>query len=110
LTAVDAAALEEPTALGHRILAGLSHYFEFSPALMHIQGEVDLVTRTPTIEILHAYRCVSDSDFALCHRYHATLHPVPSDAPATQAVLSMQTDRGVLVFQANGEVGLELPK
>jgi hypothetical protein len=107
LTTEDAVGLNEAVSVGHRVLVALRQYSDDMPAADRIEVDRALITRTPTVEILHAYRYVTDSDFAACRRYHATLHPVPSEAPATQPLLSMQTDRGILVFQISGEVALE---
>jgi hypothetical protein len=110
LTTADAAALEEPVSAGRRVILGLAHYLEKMPAITYGGGGPALLTSTPTVEILHAYRYVTDSDFAVCRRYRATLHTVPPNAPATQPLLTMQTPRGVLVFPLNGEVALEIAR
>ena len=110
LTPADAAALSEAVALGERITRTLAHYFEVTHPPMRIRGDTGLITRTPTIHVLRAVRYLSDADFQLARRYYAALHPMPSEAPATQPLLTMQTDRGVLVFQVSGEVALEPSK
>jgi hypothetical protein len=110
LTAADSAALEEPISVGRRVIVGLTHYCAETPTVTYSGGGPALLTGTPTVEILHAYRYVSDPDFAVCRRYRATLHIVPTDAPATQPLLSMQTSRGVLVFLLSGEAALESTK
>ncbi len=104
LTPADAAALEEPTALGRRVLAALSRYLELMPASIQFAEDNTLLTRMPTVEVLHATRCLSDADWALCRRYLATLHPLPAASVGPQPLLSMQTARGVLVFQTSGDV------
>ena len=115
VTSTEAIVLSEALALGHRIVVTLRHYVEVTHPPMTIQsgriGEsTDLFTRTPPIDVLRAVRYLSESDCRLARRYHAALHPVPSDAPATQPLLTMHTDRGVLVFQVSGEVALEPTK
>ena len=109
LTTVDAAALEEATALGQRVLTALARYLAVSRP-PNISGGSDLLARTPTIEVLHAIGYLSDSDIALSNQYHATLYPVPPEPAATQPVLTMHTDRGELIFDAGGNVALELHK
>ena len=105
LTAKEAAALREPTALGHRILTALSHYPKASEEAKVPTG-LDLLTQVPTIEVLHAGGYISDSDMSLSHHYHAALQPIPAGAPQTQPLLTMQTDRGELVFDTLGDVTL----
>jgi hypothetical protein len=109
LTAKEAAALQEPIALGHRILNALSRYAQTSEPPM-IPAELDLLTRVPTIEILHAAGYISDSDMPLAHRYLATLQPIPPGAPSTQPLLTMQTDRGELILDTRGTVTLRQHK
>ncbi len=105
LTAKESAALQEPTTLGHRILNALSRYSKASEP-PKIPAGLDLLTRVPTIEVLHAGGYISDSDMPLTHRYLATLQPIPPDAPRTQPLLTMQTDRGELIFDTRGNVTL----
>lgn len=110
LTPADSAALQEPISVGRRVILGLTHFCAESPTVTYSAGGPALLTGTPTVEILYAYRYVSDSDFAVCRRYRATLHIVPTDAPASQPLLSMQTSRGILVFLLSGEAALESTK
>jgi hypothetical protein len=105
LSAKEAAALREPTALGRRILSALSHYPKASEQAKVPTG-LDLLTPVPPIEVLHACGYISDSDISLSHQYHATLQPIPSGAPQTQPLLTMKTDRGELVFDTLGDVTL----
>ena len=109
LTTADAAALEEATTLGQRVLTALARYLAVSQP-PNISEDRDLLTRTPTIDILHAIGYLTDSDIALSNQYRATLHPVPPEPAATQPVLTMHTDRGELIFDASGNVALELHK
>jgi hypothetical protein len=99
LSPEDAEALREPLALGQRIMVAASKYFKPSDlAKMPTAGA--LLTRVPTVEILHAAGDISDADMMLARRYRATLHP------ATQPLLSIETDRGELIFYGQSEVTL----
>ena len=109
----DMKALQQPVAVGRRILDALSQY---SLAAYEVNGEsanmwsrgmdrLGLLTRTPTIDILHAAGYISDSDFALAQRYRATPQPVPvNQGLATR--LTMQTHRGELLFDTRGDIAL----
>jgi hypothetical protein len=101
-------------ALGQRIVAALARYSKAAyeengeSSNMWTRGisELGLLTRTPTIEVLHAVDYIADSDYALARQYHAASHPVPAGAPATQPLLTMQTDTGELFFDTRGLVTL----
>ena len=67
--------------------------------------EFGLLTRTPTIHVLHAVGYLSDSDFALAQRYRATPQPVPANQGLATR-LTMQTDRGELLFDTQGDIKL----
>ena len=105
LTAKETAALQEPIALGGRILAALSRYSTASEQVK-VPPEYDVLTRVPTIEILHAGGYISDSDMPLTHRYPLALQFIPAEAPPTQPLLTMQTDSGELIFDTRGNVSL----
>jgi hypothetical protein len=107
LTTAEAAALVEPVALGHRVLAALSHYFEVKIPRGPAGTGPTLLTSMPTLELLHVAACLNDSDFALSRHYRATLHTMLPNAPATQPVLSMRTDRGELFFDIGGNRTLQ---
>jgi len=116
LTTTDAAALAEPTTLGHRILAASARYAEVmrpvtdTRALRLLDRQRILLTGTPTIDLLHACRYLSGPDFALARRYDAALYPLPPEAPSTFPVLTIRTNRGILIFDRSGGVALESPK
>jgi hypothetical protein len=110
LTTAEAAALEEPVALGHRVLAAWSHYSELTYLSTPIFAGVDVLTRTPTLELLHATHSLSDSDFALSSHYRTTLHPLPANAPKDAPILSMRTDRGEIVVDISGNITLQPPR
>jgi hypothetical protein len=110
LTTAEAAALEEPVALGHRVLAAWSRYSEVTYLSTPIPAGVDVLTRTPTLELLHATHSLSDSDFALSSHYRTRLHPVPPNAPKNAPVLSMHTERGEIVVEISGNITLQPPK
>src|SRR5258708_3759808 len=97
LTAKESAALQEPITLGQRILAALSRYSKTSERIK-VPTEFDVMTRTPTIEVLHAAGYVGDSDMPLSHRYQVVLELIPPEAPPTQPLLTMQTGSGELIF------------
>ena len=107
-------ALQQPIAVGRLILDALSQY---SNAAVHkVDGEsanmwsrgmnqLGLLTRTPTIDVLHAAGYISDSDFALAQRYRATPQPVPANQGLATR-LTMQTHRGELLFDTRGDIKL----
>ena len=105
LTSDEAKALRQPTAFGERILAEVSRYKKASEGIK-IPTEFDVMTRAPTIDVLHAAKYISNSDMVLAHRYQATLQPVPATASPTHPLLTMQTDRGELVFDTRGNITL----
>jgi hypothetical protein len=105
LTGKESAALEEPTALGHRMLTALARYSKASEPVK-IPTEFDVMTRTPTIELLHAAGYISDSDTLLSRRYRVVLQLIPAEAPPTRPLLTMQTDSGELIFDTRGNVTL----
>ena len=109
LTTAEAAALEECVALGHRVLAAWSRYSEVTNLSTPISAGVDVLTRTPTLELLHATHSLSDSDLALSSHYQTRLHPVPPNASKDAPILSMRTDRGEIVIDISGNVTLQPP-
>lgn len=110
LTTGEAGALEECVALGHRVLAAWSHYSDVTTLSTPMSAGVDVITRTPTLELLHATHSLSDSDLALSLHYLTRLHPVPPNAPKDAPILSMRTDRGEIVVDISGNVTLQPPK
>ena len=114
LTGEETRALQQQIALGRRIIVALTRYSdaiheanaESSDMWARGMGALGLVTRTPTMDVLHAARYITDSDQALAHRCHATPQPLPAGAPVTQPLLTMQCDRGELVFDTQGAVAL----
>ena len=105
LTAKERASLHEPVALGGRILAALARYSKASEQLK-VPTEYDVLTRVPTIELLHAGGYISNSDVSLAHRYQAAPQIIPANSPPTQPRLTMQTDWGELVFDTRANVAL----
>jgi len=105
LTVKESAALEEPTALGYRILTALARYSKASEQVQ-VPAEFDVMTRTPTIAVLRAGGYISDSDMSLSHHYQVVLQFIPAEAPPTQPLLTMQTDSGELIFDTRGNVTL----
>ncbi len=69
-------------------------------------NELGLLTRTPTIDVLHAAAYISDSDYALARRYGATPQPIPGNGTMPRPLLTMQSNRGELVFDTRGRVTL----
>jgi hypothetical protein len=108
LTSDEAKALREPTALGERILVQVLRYTKTSEGIK-IPPEFDVMTRAPTIDVLHAAGYISESDRVLAHHYQATLQPVPANATPTHALLTMQTERGELIFDIRGQITLRQP-
>jgi hypothetical protein len=98
-------AVTEAMELGQRVLKALFEYPNPSVRMNVLRGR-DLLTALPTIEVLHAAGYISDSDMSLCHRYHVALHPIPAGASQTQPMLTMETDRGELVFDTSGNCTL----
>lgn len=107
LTPAEAAALDECGRLAHRVLDAWSRYLEVTNRSTPIRGGVDVLTRTPTLELLHATHSLSDSDLALSLHYQTRLHPVPPNAPKDAPILSMRTDRGEIVVDISGNVTLQ---
>jgi hypothetical protein len=105
LTSDEAKALRQPTALGERILAQVSRYRKASEGIK-IPLEFDVLTRAPTIDVLRAAGYITESDMTLAHRYQATLQPVPANARPTHPLLTMETERGELIFDTRGEITL----
>ena len=105
LTTEQIVALQEPVALGGRLLAALSRYAKASEQVK-VPTEFDVSTRVPTIELLHASGCISDSDVTLAYRYRAVPQLIPANSPPTQPMLTMQTDRGELIFDTRAKVAL----
>lgn len=110
LTTAETAALSEPIALGHRVMAAISHYLEVRLPPSPIPEGLGLLTGTPTLELLRSTECLSDLDYALVRRHHAGLYPVPPDAPADQPILAMRTELGDLIFDTTGNVTLPVHK
>lgn len=110
LTAPETTELEQPIALGRRILEAWSHYYEVTYHSRPVPVGVDVITNTPTLELLHAAHALSDSDFALCLRCHATLHPVPVGAAKDAPILTLRTSRGEVVFDISGNITLQPSK
>jgi hypothetical protein len=106
-------ALQQPIVVGRHILDALSQYSNTAreasgeSANMWSRGmnQLGLLTRTPTIEVLHAAGYISDSDFTLAQRYRATPQPVPANQGLATR-LTMQTHRGELVFDTRGDIKL----
>lgn len=105
LTAKETVALHEPVALGGRILAALSRYSKASEQVK-VPTEYDVLTRVPTIEVLHVGGYISDSDMPLTYRYQVVLQLIPAEAPTTQPLLTIQTDSGELIFDTRGNITL----
>jgi hypothetical protein len=106
-------ALQQPIAVGRHILEALSQY---SNAAHEVNGEsanmwtrgmgqLGLLSRTPTIDVLHAAGYITDSDFTLAQRYRATPQPVPANQGLATR-LTMQTHRGELLFDTRGDIKL----
>jgi hypothetical protein len=95
----------EAMELGQRVLKALFEYPKPSLRMNVLRGR-DLLTTLPTIEVLHAGGYISDSDVSLCHRYHVALHPIPAGASQAQPMLTMETNRGELVFDTSGDCTL----
>ena len=108
-TPKESAALEEPIALGHRILTALARYSKASEQVQ-VPAEFDVITRMPTIAVLRTGGYISDSDMPLSHRYQVVLQFIPAEAPPTQPLLTMQTDSGELIFDTRGNVTLRPPQ
>jgi hypothetical protein len=104
LSTTESVALREPIAVGKRIIAALSRYPVASGSTTRATADRSLLTRTPTLDLLHASGYISDTDFAFSHSCHATLQPVPAGASADHPVLRLQTASGELIFDARGEV------
>jgi hypothetical protein len=107
-------ALQQPIAVGRHILNALSQYSNAAAheangesANMWSRGmnQLGLLTRTPTIEVLHAAGYISDSDFTLAQRYRATPQPLPANQGLATR-LTMQTHRGELLFDTRGDIAL----
>ena len=105
LTPEETVALDEPIAVGGRILAALSRCSKASEQ-MKVPPEFDVLTRVPTIEILRAAGYISDSDASLARRYKAAPQLIPANSPPTQPLLTMQTDQGELIFDTRAHVTL----
>jgi hypothetical protein len=114
LTSQEMKVLQRQITLGRRIVTALARY---SKAAYELNGEsanmwtrginqLGLLTRTPTIEVLHAAGYINDSDDALARRYRATPKPVPADVTMAQPLLTMQSERGELVFDTRGDIAL----
>jgi len=102
LTPDETKALQQPITVGRHILDALSRYSKASDEA-NVPTGLSLLTGAPTVEVLHAAGYISDSDLALAQRCHATPQPIPANqASATR--LTMQTDRGELVFDTRGDV------
>ena len=105
LTANETVALHKSVALGGRILAALSRYLKASEQVK-VPTEYDVLTRVPTIEVLHVGDYISDSDMPLIYRYQAVFQLIPAEAPTTQPLLTMQTDSGEFIFDTLGNITL----
>src|SRR3954464_9507718 len=105
LSSEEETALREPVSLGQRILTALSNYPKASEQ-PKVRTGLDLTTKMPTVEVLHAGGYITDADASLSSRYKASLHPIPNGAPHTQPLLSMRIDRGELVFDVDGNITL----
>jgi hypothetical protein len=68
-------------------------------------GQLGLLSRTPTIDVLHAAGYITDSDFTLAAGYRATPQPVPANQGLATR-LTMQTHRGELLFDTRGDIKL----
>ena len=112
LTPQETKTLERQITLGRRIIAALNQY---SKAAREVNGEsanmwsrgvteFGLLTRTPTIDVLHAAGYLNDSDNGLARHYHATPQPVPRNATMAQPLLTMHSELGELVFDTRGAV------
>ena len=111
LTTAEAAALEESVALGHRVLAAWARYLEVTNLSTPIPVGVDVLTRTPTLELLHATHSLGDSDFALSSHYQTRRLPGGPNAPqGSSASGTMRTDRGEIVVDISGNVTLQPPE
>jgi hypothetical protein len=112
LTPQETKTLERQITLARHILAALAKY---SKAAHEVNGEsanmwsrgmneLGLLTRTPTIDVLHAAGYLNDSDNALARHYHATPQHVPGNATMAQPLLTMHSELGELVFDTRGAV------
>jgi hypothetical protein len=110
LTTDEVAALKEPLELGQRVLAAWSRYSQVASLSTPVRAGSDVITSTPTLELLHATHSLGDSDFALALHYQTRLHPVPPNPPKDASIVSMRTDRGEIVVDISGNVALQPPK
>jgi len=112
LTRQETKTVERQITLGRRILAALA---EYSKAAHEVTGEsasmwsrgmteLGLLTRSPTIDVLHAAGYLTDSDHALARHYHAMPQHVPANATTAQPLLTMHSELGELVFDSRGAV------
>jgi hypothetical protein len=104
LTPEETTALRQQITVGRHLLAALSLYSRASAELNVPIGD-SLSTHAPTIEVLHAAGYISDFDFSVAQRYRAMPHPVPADQDVATRV-TMQTDRGELIFDTRGSITL----
>ena len=109
LSPTEKAELKEPLALARRIIAARYRYSKASERV-RVPAEYDVMTRTPTIEVIHAAGYISDSDALLSYRYRVVLQLVAPGAALGQAVLTMQTNRGELMLDKLGNAALARQK
>ena len=111
LTPYEMKALHSQIALGRNIVSALGQY---SKTIYELNGEsgnmwnrgmtgLGLLTRTPTVQVLHAAGYITDFDLVLAERYRATPQPVPT-TQRLATCLTMQTDRGELLFDTHGNI------
>jgi hypothetical protein len=110
LTTDEIDALKEPLALGQRVLAAWSRYSQFASLSTPVRAGSDVISSTPTLELLHATHSLGDSDFALTLHYQTRLHPVPPNATKDASIVTMRTDRGEIFVDVSGIVTLQPPK
>jgi hypothetical protein len=108
LTRQETRDLQSEITVGRRIVVALAKY---SKSASEMYGrttsgltELSLLTRTATIDVLHAAGYLSDSDTALARRYDAMPQQVSAIATSEQPLLTMHSKLGELVFDMRGTV------
>jgi hypothetical protein len=106
LTAAETAALQEPIDLGKRVYAALCRYWSSSKPVEGAARYPDLVTASPTVDLLHALGYIADSDMKLTGQYKVVIPPVVGEKPMAP-VVAMQTKYGEISFDIRGEIRLQ---
>ena len=103
LTAAETVALREPIELGDIVHHALYRYFDPPQPFLPLTG-VDVVTRCPTVDVLHVMGYITDSDMRLVEQYRVSIATVISKP--TDSVMTMQTKFGEISFDARGQIAL----